>query len=424
MPSAEKCALLLGLSFFFGLSFEGFYWKTGSSRPGGIRTFPLISLSGGFLYAIEPHHAAAFCAGLIALSAWLFPYYQAQVVEKSHEGTSSDGLMVPVCNLVAYLLGPVTLVCPAWMAIGLTVSAVLLLRARDRLHTLAQTIPGSEIITAGEFLILTGIILPLLPNEPITKLTTITPFQVWLAVVAVSTLSYASYLVQKLLSPQRGLFLTSLMGGLYSSTAITVVLARQLSTRPANARELQSGIVLATAMMYLRLGLVIAIFNLPLALDLAPALVVLFLAAIGLAVVCLFVGPKAQAENEQVQTPPANPLELSAALVFALMFVAISVASTWVKSHFGAGGIYSLAAIIGVTDIDPFVLNLAQGGVGGLALRVAVIAILIASSSNNLLKGVYSIAFAGRKAGAIPLAALFILACCGFGIAATLARVD
>ena len=77
------------------------------------------------------------------------------------------------------------------------------------------------------------------------------------------------------------------------------------------------------------------------------------------------------------------------------MFVAISVASTWVKSHFGAGGIYSLAAIIGVTDIDPFVLNLAKGGVGGLTPRVIVIAILIASSSNNLLKGMYAIIFAG-----------------------------
>ena len=140
--------------------------------------------------------------------------------------------MVPVCNLVAYLLGPVTLIWPSWVAIGLTVSGVMLLRARDQLHALAQTIPGREIITAGEFLVLTGIVLPLLPNEPITKLTTITPFQVWLAVVAVSTLSYGSYLVQKL-TPQRGLLLSSLMGGLYSSTAITVVLARQLRQRPA-----------------------------------------------------------------------------------------------------------------------------------------------------------------------------------------------
>jgi uncharacterized membrane protein (DUF4010 family) len=211
------------------------------------------------------------------------------------------------------------------------------------------------------------------------------------------------------------------MGGLYSSTAITVVLARQLRERPTNAREFQSGIVLATSMMYLRLGLVIAIFNLPLALGLAPALAILFAGGIGLAVLCLFLGPKATAENGQLPSAPANPLELSAALIFAVMFVAISVASTWVKAHFGTGGVYSLAAIIGVTDIDPFVLNLAQGGVGGLTPHVMVIAILIASSSNNLLKGMYTIVFAGRRQGVVPLIALVALACFGFGIAAQVA---
>jgi uncharacterized membrane protein (DUF4010 family) len=420
-PSVEKCALLLGLSFFLGLAFEGFYWKSGSSRPGGIRTFPLISLSGALLYAIEPQFGVVFCAGLLVLGAWLYPYYQAQVKQKHKEENDGDGIMVPVCNLVAYVLGPVTLIWPSWVAIGLTVSGVMFLRARDRLHALAQTIPGNEIITAGEFLVLTGIVLPLLPNQPVTTLTTITPFQVWLAVVAVSTLSYGSYLVQKLLSPQRGLLLSSLMGGLYSSTAITVVLARQLRQRPANAREFQSGIVAATAMMYLRLGLVIAIFNLPLARAMAPALAMLFAGAIGLAIACLFWGPKATSESGQLPALLGNPLELSAALIFAVVFVAISLASAWVKAEFGAGGIYSLAAIIGVTDVDPFVLNLVQGGAGELPSQVVVVAILIASSSNNLLKGMYTVIFAGFKVGLMPLAALVVLACFGFCIAAQMA---
>jgi uncharacterized membrane protein (DUF4010 family) len=430
-PSAEKFALLLGLSFFLGLAFEGFYWKSAPNRPGGIRTFPLISLLGGLLYTIEPHYAAAFCAGLFALAAWMYPYYRAQFTSATSnhanetnigfDESRGDGIMVPVCNLAAYVLGPVTLVEPPWVAIGFTVSAVLLLRARDQLHAIAQKVPAREIITAGEFLVLTGIVLPLLPNEPITKLSTITPFQVWLAVVAVSTLSYGSYLVQKFLPPERGLLLSALVGGLYSSTATTVVLARQLDQHPADPRELQAGIVLATAMMYLRLGLVIAIFNLPLAIELAPALGMLFVAALGLAILCMFLGSKSTKSEEQLPAAARNPLELNAAMIFAVMFVAISVASTWVKAHFGAGGIYSLAAIIGVTDIDPFVLNLAQGGVGGLTSHVAVIAILIASSSNNLLKGLYSILFAGHRAGAIPLAALVVLALFGLAMAAQMA---
>ena len=269
--TVEKLGMLLGLSFFFGLSFEGFYWKSDRSRPGGIRTFPLISLSGAILFALEPQFAIAFCVGLLVLGVWLYPYYRAEVSRREATSENADGLMVPLCNVVAYLLGPVALVQEPWLAFGLTVSAVLLLRARDHLHALAQNIPGQEIITLAQFLVLVGVVLPLLPNHPVTSLTPITPFQVWLAVVVVSSLSYCSYLLQKLFSAQRSLLFTSILGGLYSSTATTVVLARRLKQDPQNRREFQSGIVLATALMYLRLGVVVAIFNLPLALKLSLA---------------------------------------------------------------------------------------------------------------------------------------------------------
>ncbi|MCA9171090.1 MAG: MgtC/SapB family protein, partial [Planctomycetales bacterium] len=197
--SVEKLSILVGLSFFLGLSFEGFYWNSACSRPGGIRTFPLISLCGAILYALEPKYAVAFCVGLIVLGVWLYPYYRAEVAREGPTDGNADGIMVPLCNVVAYLLGPVALLQPPWFAIGLTVAAVLLLRARDQLHSLAQKIPGQEIITLAQFLVLAGVVLPLLPNQPVTKLTAITPFQVWLAVVVVSSLSYGSYLLHKLL---------------------------------------------------------------------------------------------------------------------------------------------------------------------------------------------------------------------------------
>ena len=300
--SAEKLGMLVGLSFFFGLSFEGFYWKSARSRPGGIRTFPLISLSGAILYALEPQFAAAFCVGLIVLGVWLYPYYRAEVSHEQAATEDADGIMVPLCNVVAYLLGPVALTQPPWIAFGLTVSAVLLLRARERLHALAEKIPGQEIITLAQFLVLTGVVLPLLPNQPVTSLTPITPFQVWLAVVVVSSLSYGSYLLQKLFSAQGSLFFTSVLGGLYSSTATTVVLARRLKQDPRNRHELQSGIVLATALMYLRLGVVVAIFNLPLALDLAGPLVVLALSGGLFAALCLWQGKRAD-EGEDCRSP-------------------------------------------------------------------------------------------------------------------------
>jgi uncharacterized membrane protein (DUF4010 family) len=127
---------------------------------------------------------------------------------------------------------------PYWIAVATTVSSVLLLTGRERLHNLARRVEVKEIITAGQFLILTGIILPLLPSEPVTTLTSITPHQAWLALVVVCFLSYASYLGQRFWAPAaRGLWMTAL-GGLYSSTATIVVLARQARDELASRRRL------------------------------------------------------------------------------------------------------------------------------------------------------------------------------------------
>jgi uncharacterized membrane protein (DUF4010 family) len=420
--SPLKLSMVLGLSFFFGLAFEEFYARSQGSRPGGIRTFPLIALSGALLYALEPHYGIAFCVGLIVLGVWLYPYYAAEVAqddvpENPIGGIPSDGIMVPLCNLVAYVLGPVALYFEPWVAFGLAVAAVLLLQARERLHGLAQTLPGPEIITLGQFLILTGIVLPLLPNEPVTSLTPITPFQVWLAVVVVSSLSYGSYLLQKLVSARRSLFLTSMLGGLYSSTATTVVLAQRLRGETQHHNQYQSGIVLATSLMYLRLLIVVAIFNWDIAGILAMPLALLCGLGLVVAALCLRFGPNGAASSQVESPPPSNPLELPAAIVFAVLFVVTSIASTWVVKSFGNVGVFWLAGIVGVADIDPFVLGLAQGGVAGIGLGTAAVAILIAASSNNLLKATYAAAFAGWRRSGTIVGSLVLLSAAGFGIA-------
>jgi uncharacterized membrane protein (DUF4010 family) len=109
--------------------------------------------------------------------------------------------MVPICNVLAYLLGPIALAEPPWVAIGTTVVAVLLLTARGKLHRLARRLETEEIVTAGKFLILAGLVLPFLPDKPITGLSEITPHQVWIAVIAVSAVSYASYLLRRYVAP-------------------------------------------------------------------------------------------------------------------------------------------------------------------------------------------------------------------------------
>jgi uncharacterized membrane protein (DUF4010 family) len=414
-PLFAKLLLVLGLGFFFGLAFEEFHGRNGQTRPGGIRTFPLLALIAAALYQLDPARLLPLSVGLAALGALLAVYYWRHLGELDEAGQPNVGLVVPACNLLAFLIGPVALSQPPWMAVGVTVAAVLLLTARDRLHGWARRVELAEIVTAGKFLLLTGLIMPLLPDTPVTTLTDITPHQIWLAVLAVCTVSYASYLLQRYVWPGGGALATALLGGLYSSTATTVVLARRAAGDPASLRPAQSGIIVATAIMYLRLLVIMAVFNQALAITLAPPL--LALAGLGAAMAALLYRRGAATAAAAGEKPLANPLELTAAFVFAALFVVVSLLSTWVKDAFGSAGIYALAAIVGVSDIDPFVLSIAEGGAAQLPVPAAAVAILFASSSNNLLKAAYTIGFAGWRASLLPAGALAILALGGVGAA-------
>jgi uncharacterized membrane protein (DUF4010 family) len=431
LVSPPTMLLLIGLSFFLGLAVEDVYARLGRDHPGGVRTFPLLALSGAVLYTLEPRYALAFIAGLGVLGAWLHAYYRGQVEGTAAPGAAgravpSDaraglGIIVPVTNLLAYLLGPVVLLTPGWFSLGLTVTAVLLLGARDALHDLAHRIPLTEITTLGKFLILTGIVLPLLPNEAVVPWTPITPHQAWLAVVAVATLSYASYLVQRLIPSAQSVLWAAALGGLYSSTATTVVLSRRIRRAPSRSGPAEAGIVLATALMYLRLVIVIAIFDVDLALGAAPWLGALALLSLALAAWVYAAGRGKTRPDAGDLAPPGNPLEFSTAGIFALLFVALSLASVWVHRHYGHAGVYALAAAVGVTDIDPFVLSLAQGGLHDASRHVLITAVLVASSSNDFLKAIYAVGFGGWRRSARAAVALVATALAGGAIAARVA---
>jgi uncharacterized membrane protein (DUF4010 family) len=409
-PSPASVALLLGLSFFLGLAFEDFFAQSPRRRPGGIRTFPMLALAGGVLYLLDPSRFIPFTGGLLVLGAWLVIYYRAYVGAADEQGEPNVGIVVPILNIHAYLLGAVALALPPWIAVTMTVVAVLLLTGREQLHALARRVEIKEIVTAGQFLVL---------NQPVTTLTPITPRQVWLALVVVCTFSYVSYLAQRYWAAAAGGLWMAALGGLYSSTATTVVLARQAKAEPALRRQAQAGITLATAIMYLRILAIVAIFNWGLA---RPLLVPMgALSAAGFIFCAVQYRWRAGAPKQSTQAmhlaASVNPLELGAAAIFAFLFVAMSLITVLAKSQLGISGIYALAAIVGISDIDPFVLNLAQGGVTGVENAALAAAILIAASSNNILKAAYAAGFAGGKATAVSAVALVALAIAGFAAA-------
>ncbi len=404
-----KLLFLLGLALFYGLAFEEYYTRDARGTPGGVRTFPMLALSGAALYALDPATALPFAVGLIALGAWLYAYYRA-LWHAVGESGRAHGLMVPVANVMAYLLGPLALTAPPWVTVTYAVAAVLLFGARDRLHQVAAKLPVAEVLTLGKFLLLAGVILPLLPKYPVTDLTPITPYEVWLALVAVSSLAYLSYLVQRYLPMRGGLAVAGALGGVYSSTATTVALARRGRISPQDAHAARLGIVLATAVTYPRLDIIIALFNPSLAWRLLPWLLVL--GGAGAAYGAWLYLRMGRDLGVHDGSGASNPLELGTAMLFAALFVTVSLLAHWVGSVYGSQGVLGMAVAVGVTDINPFILSLAQGGVH-LPQGVLMAAVLLAIASNNIMNGVYGLVLGGRQIlGAT--AGLFLLAGLGF----------
>jgi uncharacterized membrane protein (DUF4010 family) len=195
----------------------------------------------------------------------------------------------------------------------------------------------------------------------------VTPFRIWVAVVVISGLSYLTYLVQRYRPTKAGALLPALLGGAYSSTATRVVLAKRQKEATSRRPELSAGIIAATTIIYLRIAAVVVFFSPPLTMVLAPALVVLFIAG---AAISWWEWKTVQPDAAgDLAIPAVNPLQLTTALIFATLFFSVSLLTAWVKSVFGETGIFALAALVGAADIDPFVLNLAQGGAPGMPHR-------------------------------------------------------
>ena len=233
-------------------------------------------------------------------------------------------------------------------------------------------------ITLAKFLLLSVVILPILPDNNVIPYVSVSPFKIWLAVVVVSSISYMSYILQKYFFPRTGIMITGILGGIYSSTATTVVLAKKGATN-----LVQGSIVVATGVMYLRLLAIVAIFNFTLSKSLFLPSVSLFLASL---IIFYFL----KENNENVESDVnSNPLELQVASIFAGLFILMAVLTKVVVIHFGNTGLQALSAIVGFTDIDPFILSLIQGKYA-VTQNDIIQAILIAASSNNILKAIYT----------------------------------
>jgi uncharacterized membrane protein (DUF4010 family) len=404
-PDAVKIILVLFLSFLIGLEREDHKAKGGAYSFGGVRTFPLIGLIGYSIALLSGSQLLPLTVGLLVIAGFLLLSYYHKLSSAEFAGVTSE-----MSGLATFLVGALVCYGHFWIATTLSVASLLLLDLKTALEKLAVRVAPHEILTFAKFLLLTGVILPVLPRQEFTRFH-INPFKTWLVVVAISAISYGSYVLQKVTKARGGVVLAALLGGAYSSTVTTVVMARR-AARETHPHLFAGGILIASGVMYLRLVILLALFN----RQLMSLLDLSFLALAGLAIGVGWLWTRradATAQSVQREFEPQNPLELLAAFLFAVLFLAMLVATQLAVTYLGKAGVNTLAAIMGVTDVDPFIMGMTQAAGSITPLKVAAAAVLIAAASNNLIKGIYAYSLADRKTGVQSLALLAALAAAG-----------
>ncbi|NOZ34079.1 MAG: DUF4010 domain-containing protein [Chlorobi bacterium] len=348
------------------------------------RTFTLIGILGFILYIISPDNLFPFLTGGVSLFILLTVSYYQKIVK-----TGEFGLTTVVIAMITYTLTPLIYLHSKWLVLLVFVSILILTEIKKNLKHFANKFGQDEFLTFAKFIVLAGIILPLLPNKPISETVSLSLYNIWLAIVAVSSISYISYILKKFVFPNSGILLTAVLGGLYSSTATTIILAKK-SKEEKSAFKVTAAIIVATSMMYLRLELLAFIFNPPIAIKLIPYFGILTL--VTALITYIFYSKKSETKiSIKRKEEHKNPLEFKTALIFGLLFAFFSVLTDFVVKKYGDSGIDILSLIVGVTDIDPFVLNLFQNGLKTLSIDLIVKAVLLATASNNILKMIYAL---------------------------------
>ncbi len=348
----------------------------------GIRTFPLIALLGflsGLLgTAIAPWVLGVFAAGFMAM---VIVSYFLEARTGFHGATSE------VAAIVVFILGVLIHHEFYIVAVATSVVLTLFLSLKAPLRQLVSHVQAEDIYATLKFAIITAIILPILPNTTLGPLDVLNPRQVWYMVVLIAGISFAGYVLVKVFGSKKGLALTGMMGGLVSSTAVTLSFSQKSREAPELGKTFASAIVLACSIMFPRILVEIAVVNRSLLAFIWPFIAILTVSGVGASMLLLF-GKK---KDSTTDVDLKNPFELMSAIKFGLIFAVIIFASKAAQIYLGDGGVYLAAGLAGLTDVDAITLSMANLSKTTLSESTASVAILIAVVMNTIVKG--SIAF-------------------------------
>jgi uncharacterized membrane protein (DUF4010 family) len=396
--------LVMIFSLIIGLSQRRFHSVNDEKKLFGTdRTFTFIGILGYILYIIGQGQYIYFMAGGAVLSVLLTVYYALKIKE-----ANDFGLTTIFIALITYCLTPLLITQPFWLFLLIVVTVLIFTELKDSFTVFSSRFTKDEFLTLGKFLVMAGVILPIVPDEQIIPFLSITPYKIWLAVVVISSISYFSYLLKKFVFQESGILITGILGGLYSSTSTTVILARKSREAGSDTKHYVAAIIIATAMMYLRILILAAIFNMVLFKILLPWFLLLILLSIALAIF-IYIKRKDKKMVQKIISIDKNPLEFKVAIIFTLLFIALSFITYYAINEFGLNGLNILSFLVGFTDIDPFLLTLFQGSgyeVSTMALAGASMQAII---SNNIAKAFYGFTLGNKSYRKLLLISFFII---------------
>lgn len=356
-------------------------WQERGSKEGshvaGLRTFGLIGLLGG-IWGILSSKLGEMLLGFsfLGMTALLVSAY---ILTR---GRSEDrGITSLVAALITFSLGVMAVTGFENIAVACAVVTASLLSLKNRLHHWVETLEQQEIHAALKLLLISVVLLPVLPNQGYGPWQALNPYLLWWMVVLIASLSFAGYFSIKLAGARQGIMLTSMFGGLVSSTALTLYLSK-LSREIKLQRVIAAGVIVAAATMFPRVMLEVAVIN-------PELLKILWLPMSGMMVISYgyaYLLWRRNGEMSKFEYEPKNPFELGSAIRFGLLLTAIMLSAMAIRHWFGDAGLYALSGISGVIDVDAITLSIAKMTNEALPLDVGGKAIILAVIVNTVVK--------------------------------------
>jgi uncharacterized membrane protein (DUF4010 family) len=383
------------------------------SRVAGVRTFGLIGLLGG-LWALLAEALGEILLGIaFAGVALLIIVAHAVGARDEHD----YGITTAIAALVTFALGALAVRGYQSIAAAGAVVTAVLLSLKPTLHSWLQHLEPKEFFGALKLLLISVVMLPVLPNQGYGPWQALNPYEIWWLVVLIAGISFVGYFAMKIAGAGRGTLLTGLLGGLVSSTAVTLSFSRLGRDQAALRRVLSVGILVASGTMFPRILVEVAVVNTALLSALA---VPLGLMTVTTLLITAWFWRRWRAEARAAELPLRNPFELAPALQFGVLLAAIILLAQAFQTWFGSTGLYLVAGFSGLADVDAVTLSLATMARVELPREVAANGIVLATVVNTLTKGVLAMAIGGVGMGrrvlpplvltlAVGVAALFLV---------------